>query len=226
MVEHWKKCRKTLADLYPSERFFFQRTIKESKNVLDIGCAAGGSLLFCREANPNIIYTGIDVSQSLISAARDRFFHEKNAEFYYYKGDRLQFESDSTDLVFSFGVFHHLPQWEELLAEAFRVSRKFVLIDLRLSPTQTVTNINQSYQRMAAGDLWDGQTITHYNVISRDDLILAISKFPCRAEIFGYWGSPTVLAHTPFEKLVMASVLLTKTSDPFQASFGGEIHNW
>jgi ubiquinone/menaquinone biosynthesis C-methylase UbiE len=226
MVEYWKSSRKTLADLYPSEKHFFVPTILDSSNVLDIGCAAGGSLLFCREANPKVSYTGVDVSPALVSAAQSRFSETKNSEFHLYSGDRLHFIDKTFDFVFSFGVFHHLPHWEELLAEAFRVSRKYVLIDLRLSLEQTVTSINQSYQKMAAGDLWDGFSVIHYNVISRNDLMKALTKFPCRADVFGYWRKPTDLAHTPFAEVVMASVLLTLNHPSPQVVFHGDISNW
>ena len=49
-LNYWNNHRNNLGDLYHSERLFLEPTLKDVESVLDIGCAAGGSYNFCKEA--------------------------------------------------------------------------------------------------------------------------------------------------------------------------------
>ena len=56
--------------------------VKQKQSVLDVGCAAGGGAFdFCREANVNINYTGIDISETLINIAEE--LHPEGEFFVY-----------------------------------------------------------------------------------------------------------------------------------------------
>src|SRR5688500_17416883 len=106
-VDYWVHHRSSLAELYESERHFFVPAAQTAKKVLDIGCAAGGSALFTREVNPELEYTGVDVSPESILAANQRFSNLPNTKFLHFDGNRLPVADESVDFSFSFGVFHH-----------------------------------------------------------------------------------------------------------------------
>ena len=118
---YWKNNRNKLDDLYPSERYFIEPAIKCAKYVLDVGCAAGGSFDFCKEAKSNIDYTGIDISKELIDIAKE--FYPKGL-FFVYDGHEIIFEENKFDLVFSIGVVHHLQHWRRIIKQMVKCSSK------------------------------------------------------------------------------------------------------
>ena len=71
LEEFYSENRNQPKDLYPSERRFLPWLAKEVDSVLDTGCAAGGFFNIWRNYNQSIVYTGLDLSSSLIKAARN-----------------------------------------------------------------------------------------------------------------------------------------------------------
>jgi len=93
------------------------------KDVLEIGCGiATDGLEF---AKGGAHYTGIDLTPSAIELARERFalfgesgrFEVANAE------ERIPFDDESFDHIYSFGVIHHSPKTEAIVDEMYRVLR-------------------------------------------------------------------------------------------------------
>ena len=96
----------------------------KGREVLEIGCSiATDGLEFARNGAK---YTGIDLTPNSIELARERFglfgipgrFEVANAE------ERIPFPDESFDHIYSFGVIHHSPQPERIVAEIHRVLRK------------------------------------------------------------------------------------------------------
>jgi ubiquinone/menaquinone biosynthesis C-methylase UbiE len=94
------------------------------KEVLEIGCSiATDGLEFAKQGAS---YTGVDLTPASIEIARERFglfevsgrFEVANAE------ERLPFADASFDHVYSWGVIHHSPHPENIVAEIYRVLRK------------------------------------------------------------------------------------------------------
>lgn len=215
-VNYWLLNRAKLSELYQSEAHFFSSTLKLCNSVLDIGCAAGGSALFSREVKSSISYVGIDVSKNLLEAADAHLSGLPNTQFLHFDGRNIPLENNSIEFVFSFGVFHHLNEWKQMLMEALRVSSKYVLFDLRLWHQDSIVGSETSYQKLALGGSWDGVSVLPYNILSFNALFdladqLNQSGISCKA--FGYYREPTRLAVTPAERVLMMSVLLEKDSD-------------
>jgi ubiquinone/menaquinone biosynthesis C-methylase UbiE len=90
------------------------------KKVLEIGCGNGADGVLFAEAGAE--YTGVDLTEAAIQATRQHFkllglkgtFQTENAE-------RLTFESDSFDLVYSHGVLHHTANPLNAFKEVHRV---------------------------------------------------------------------------------------------------------
>ncbi len=215
-IEYWSTHRSKISDLYKSEQHFFNPTIVKVKSAMDLGCAAGGSLCFSRELNPEVKYTGIDISADLIAIAKKRFSNEKDANFHHFGGESLPVQDNSVDFIFSFGVFHHLNDWKKMANEVLRASSKYVLFDLRLWAQESLVSSPTSYQKIALGEEeWDGKTIIQYNIQSFDEVLAFVSDLKERSissKLYGYYAKPTQFAVTPAEKVLMLAVLLEKNS--------------
>lgn len=214
--EYWSTHRSKISDLYKSEQHFFNSTILKSKKVLDLGCAAGGSLCFARELNPSVAYVGADVSEELIGIAKKRFESSLNAEFVHFDGDTLPLENNQVDFAFSFGVFHHLDDWKKMTREVLRVSSEFVLFDLRLWSQDSLVGSPLSYQKIALGEEeWDGKTVIQYNIQSFNEVLNFLTTLKDQSvssQLFGYYTKPTHYAITPAENVLMLAVLLQKNT--------------
>jgi ubiquinone/menaquinone biosynthesis C-methylase UbiE len=101
------------------------------KKVLEIGCGIGTDA--SQWAKGSAEYTGVDLTEKAVSVARKRF------EIYGYQGESqtadaedLPFESESFDIVYSFGVLHHTPDTQKAINEVHRVlkpgGRAFIML--------------------------------------------------------------------------------------------------
>lgn len=94
----------------------------QGKHVLEIGCGMGVDGLQFQKAGAH--YTGIDLTPAAIELAKEQAsllgnpsaqFHLVNAE------EGLPFPDNHFDHVYSFGVIHHSPNTEKIVAEIHRV---------------------------------------------------------------------------------------------------------
>jgi SAM-dependent methyltransferase len=93
-----------------------------SADVLEVGCGIGTDGVRFASAGAN--YTGIDFSEVALDLARRQF--ELNGllgQFIQVSLPNLPFADDSFDLVYSFGVLHHIPETDAGIAEIYRVLR-------------------------------------------------------------------------------------------------------
>lgn len=212
-IDYWVSHRSKLSDLYKSERHFLDTILENSKSVLDIGCAAGGSALFTREINPQIAYYGIDISSEMIKRASDRLLNLPQTKFMHFNGVNIPMADNSVESLFSFGVFHHVPDWQTYALEALRVSQKYVLFDIRAWCNPSLKNTVDSYQKLALGGDWDGESTIPYNIIGMNELFSFLQSLKLQSiqsRVFGYNGKPTALAVTPAREVSMLAILLEK----------------
>ena len=78
---------------------------QKSFQLLDFGCGVGNLFGHLKEFFPNAVYTGVDPSKDCINKARTRFPSNKKFQEY----DSLEWKNLKYDLIFSAGVFHHIP---------------------------------------------------------------------------------------------------------------------
>ncbi len=121
-----------IAEHFSSTRSFLWRDlgmlteyVQDGDAILDVGCGNGRLYqlftdLSSQDVQPldepyvpverkNVTYTGTDISENLIKIARETY---KDATFSVGDMQRLPFESDSFDVVFSIVAFHHMPTRE------------------------------------------------------------------------------------------------------------------
>jgi SAM-dependent methyltransferase len=96
----------------------------EPLKILDFGAGVGNSIGAFRKFFPNSDLTCLDVSERSLAIAQSRFPHQ--AAFRSFDGQRIPFEDDSFDLVFTACVFHHISEQLHagLLGEIARVLRR------------------------------------------------------------------------------------------------------
>ena len=128
-IDHYSQNRHEIADLYPSEKIFLPRVLFPGAKVLDVGCASGGFFNIMRSFEPHIEYTGIDLSERAVELARARY---PEATFRVTEGYDLPFEDNTFDLVHCTSVFNNEPSYQPMLKEMYRVSNRFVVVDIRL----------------------------------------------------------------------------------------------
>lgn len=93
-----------------------------SADIFDFGCGIGNSVEFFRRHFPESKLSCGDVSKRSIDIARDRF---PGDEIYVQIDEKVPFESDAFDIIFTACVFHHIPheEHERWLVELKRITR-------------------------------------------------------------------------------------------------------
>ena len=92
------------------------------KKVLEVGCGVGTDGR--QFANNGAIYTGINVDDGSTTLAREAFeLFSLPGTILKMNGERMEFQDNSFDHVYSFGVIHHTANPECVVKEMFRVCK-------------------------------------------------------------------------------------------------------
>lgn len=90
------------------------------KIILEIGCSNGhGASLIKKYFSPKKIIA-TDLDERLLNLAK-RNIKDASIKFDIADATKLQFNGDTFDAIFDFGVIHHIPDWENCLKELHRV---------------------------------------------------------------------------------------------------------
>ena len=91
-----------------------------SENILDFGMGIGNSTPFLSEYFPDYNLHGVDVSEKSLAIASERY--ECLGDFLVFDVKNTTFPDETFDVVFSAGVFHHVPFSEhfDLVCEVSR----------------------------------------------------------------------------------------------------------
>ena len=175
--------------------------------VLDVGCASGGFFNIMRSFEPHIEYTGIDLSDTAVELATERY---PEAKFMVTTGFRLPFQDNDFDIVHCTSVFNNEPNYQEMLEEMYRVSNRFVLVDIRLSKDlgkqlKSVYNIQFNSKKIEA--------TVPYVVNDADEVvnfILQLKPSPAALYGTGYFHQVAKEAETSHDDVCMAVLLIRK----------------
>ncbi len=94
---------------------------KKYKSLLDIGCGTG-HLIQSLSNNKKAIYVGLDLSNKMVDEANKKKI--KNTKFVVGSSDNLPFDKKSFDIVTCSESFHHYPDPNKAMREAYRVLKK------------------------------------------------------------------------------------------------------
>ena len=93
----------------------------ENRVVLDIGCGWGSSVLLISKFAKKVY--GIDISDMAIEGAKMnlKFFQKNNVEIKRNDAEKLEFEDQFFNYVYSWGVIHHSNNPSNIIGEMYRV---------------------------------------------------------------------------------------------------------
>ena len=92
------------------------------REVLEIGVGHGTDLL--RFARGGAVCHGVDITDRHLALTQRNFeLHGLKVDLHKSDATRLPFDDESLDCVYSFGVLHHIPEIEAVIAEVRRVLR-------------------------------------------------------------------------------------------------------
>ena len=206
-IDFYSLNRHEISDLYPSEKVFLPRVLFPGAKVLDVGCASGGFFNIMRSFEPHIEYTGIDLSDTAVELATERY---PEAKFMVTTGFRLPFQDNDFDIVHCTSVFNNEPNYQEMLEEMYRVSNRFVLVDIRLlkdlgKQLESVYNIQFNGKEVEA--------TVPYVVNDADEVanfILQMKPRPKALYGTGYFHQVAKEAVTPYDDVCMTILLVQK----------------
>jgi ubiquinone/menaquinone biosynthesis C-methylase UbiE len=104
---------------------WYQKNIKLEfgSRILEIGCGRGaGSFLIKKTFMPRQIHA-MDLDIDMIKKAEKYLPRQKREGINFFVGDvcQLPYPDETMDVVFGFGVLHHIPDWQGALKEIVRV---------------------------------------------------------------------------------------------------------
>ena len=203
----WNKTRSKIKDLYNSERYFFLPLLKKSSSFLDLGCATGGFYNIIRNKKNNFEYYGYDVSQNMIRAAKKKY---NNGIFKVYDGNKIGHKKKSVDFCFSFGTLHHTENYLNLIDQMIKVSKRYIVFDLRFTKDKSLINNKKSYQSFFYTK--KKYSRIQYNVINFENFINSIKPYSKKyaVKIYGYNHLPNKTVTTKYKKVITASVFIDK----------------
>ncbi len=192
--------------LYRSEKFFLPDVLALSENCLDVGCACGDFSAIFNSYNPKIDYTGVDIIERFVNIAKERYLKSK---FQLSDGASLDFADSSFDLVHSSGILHLNSHYQDIVREMYRVAKKYVLCDFRLTDGADLVgemDVNLLDQEGVT------QTLPYYVINTSEHLNFLKSMLPAPAkiEVKGYLHEPSKSAKVATDQVYMAFILINK----------------
>lgn len=106
--------------------------VKENQRFLEVGCGSGAVSKHIAE-NYHLNVTGTDLDADQIELALESVKDVPTIRFLEADATKLPFKDNDFDIVLSFGVMHHIPNWLDALEEIKRVLKPkgfFVYWDL------------------------------------------------------------------------------------------------
>jgi ubiquinone/menaquinone biosynthesis C-methylase UbiE len=208
ILNFFDKKRLTTQHIYPSEWFFLKDKIADDMSLLDIGCAKGGMANVLAENLNKFNYVGVDINEQMIAAAKERY--PQHVFYQITEQDYTVLAGNQYDLVLCLGILHLHEAWRQTIKEAWRHTRKCLILDLRETWLATIEDKKQSYFKMDFDNISDPTSnyILPYNIINSGEALLTIREICHDAQHiahYGYTQNLSGLTVSPI-KQVMANV--------------------
>jgi ubiquinone/menaquinone biosynthesis C-methylase UbiE len=128
-----------------AEKLLHFINMKEKQNFLEVGCGSGAvSKHVAKKYLLNV--TGVDIDPEQIKLAQESMGDIPNIHFLEVGATKLPFQDNDFDIVLSFGVMHHIPNWLDALKEIRRVLKPkgyFIYADIMF--TDLIANFGRSF---------------------------------------------------------------------------------
>ena len=198
---------------YESERVTISRLGPQKHHtVLDVGCGCGGLGLALRERFSTCDYTGVEINELAAETAR-----AMNSEARILCGDIVHLSEGALagkrfDLVFSLSCIDWNADFSEMLAAAWTHVRPggHLVSTFRLTVDEGCNDAGRSYQYINSSGSRDGEHAT-YVVKNASELLEELAMLgPSAIDAYGYWGSPSPTAITPYQALCFVAISMRK----------------
>lgn len=121
--DYYESHRKARYGLEPYIFDFAKFHEGQGKDILEIGVGMGADHVEWAKSNPRSL-TGVDLTPKAIEHAKNRLaIYELASDLKVADAEKLPFEDNSFDLIYSYGVLHHSPNTQQTINEVFRVLR-------------------------------------------------------------------------------------------------------
>jgi trans-aconitate methyltransferase len=206
--KYFSNNRITWQQFYESEKNIISKLeLNESNTILDIGCGCGGLGLALRDKFGVLDYTGVEINVQAAKTASEIYTEAK-----FYCGDILDISENELagkyfNIVFSLGCVDWNVQFINSLASAWKhvAPGGYLVATFRLTNKAGVNDIAESYQYINYEGKMEGE-IASYVVLNKEDLLNQLEQLnPAEINAFGYWGTPSASAVTPFNKICFAA---------------------
>ncbi|KAL9646185.1 hypothetical protein ABK040_008058 [Willaertia magna] len=116
----------------PSQQFEENQEEQKERIILDLGCGAGGgSFLIASQMKENDKLICMDISSKMLNLTKEKLnsflnnnLNNKRFEFIEGSAEKLPFEDDSIDIIFSNYVLHLVSDPDNMIREVNRVLKK------------------------------------------------------------------------------------------------------
>lgn len=156
--------------------------LEGKRDFLEVGCGNGATSRYIAN-NYNLNVTGIDLDSEQIELAQRNAGELPNCRFLVGDVTRLPFQDNHFDIVLSFGVMHHIPNWLDALKEIARVLKPdscFVYWDL-VYP-KFIANIGKLFQHS-----YGMTTVYELNLFTEAHNFSIIQASRSKSLIFDYY---------------------------------------
>lgn len=158
--------RKNYNNLYLGEKLLLDQFFKKNFSVLDIGCAQGGFINILKQKNKKFSYLGVDYNEEMLTIAKKE--HPKHRFINIKKNDYSNYINKKFDLVIVFGILHLNKEWKKIIKEAYKLSKKYLIFDLRES--------NKAINKNIYLNLGDNRKKIPYNIIKQSKVDNFLNK--------------------------------------------------
>ena len=213
LTNYLKKNRATWDQLYKSERLIInQLEFSQNSSILDIGCGCGSLGIVLQEKFGVRNYSGVEINTTNAECARNI-----NSSAQIYCGDILELSKSilhgkEFDFVFSLSCIDWNVQFHDMLETAWTLVRPggAFVVTFRLTTEVGCIDMLKSYQYINFEGHMEGE-IANYVVLNVNDIFNEILAFnPLGISAYGYWGTPSDTAVTPYETLCFSAFSITK----------------
>lgn len=213
LARYFAQNRVAWQQFYESERVIIdQLDLGPDDAILDIGCGCGGLGLALRDRFEIENYTGVEINQAAAETGR-----RMNPKAHILCGDILDLSRNVLrdkcfDVVFSLSCVDWNVRFSDMLTAAWNhvLPGGHLVSTFRLALDDGCNDFSRSYQYINNDGIMEGERAS-YVVLSAKGLIQQLTEFnPSVISAYGYWGTPSVTAVTPYDRLCFAAFSIRK----------------
>lgn len=217
ILKFYSASRQSWDELYPSERRVFEIVGGKKASLgdlFDVGCACGGLGKALSERFKLNSYTGIDIHKPSIDWAKSHCGLKWPATFI--AGDIIEHAPKASyDTVVSLGCADWNVETAKIITACWKGVKPggHLIISLRLTPGTGINDIAKSYQMINFSGRDEKPETANYVVLNYKEATETLKALSPRPELigaYGYWGKPSSMAVTPFEKIVFSVFYLRR----------------